>query len=57
MVLNYNDDYGYPAHKRVTIGNCTGYLRVREVNVISTSATNEEKKKIELLLKEGVYVN
>ena len=57
IVYNYNSDYGYPAHKRVTIGSCTGYLRVREVNVISSTATNEEKKKIELLLKEGVYVN
>lgn len=52
---NYNMDYGYPAHRRVTIGQCTGYLRVREVNVISATATDDEKAKIEQLLKEGVY--
>lgn len=56
-VVNYNDDYGYPAHKRVIIGGCTGYLRVREVNVISAHATDNEKKMIEALLKNGVYVS
>lgn len=55
-VVNYNDDYGFPAHKRVIVGGCTGYLRVREVNVISASATDEEKAMIEALLKNGVYV-
>lgn len=56
-VVNYNDDYGYPAHKRVIIGGCTGYLRVREVNVISAHATDDEKAAIEALLKNGVYVS
>lgn len=56
-VVNYNDDYGYPAHKRVIIGGCTGYLRVREVNVISAHATDDEKAAIETLLKNGVYVS
>lgn len=56
-VVNYNDDYGFPAHKRVIIGGCIGYLRVREVNVISAHATNEEKRAIEEELKAGVYVS
>ena len=56
-VVNYNDDYGYPAHKRVIIGGCTGYLRVREVNVISAHATDDEKSAIEAILKNGVYVS
>lgn len=56
-VVNYNDDYGYPAHKRVIIGGCTGYLRVREVNVISAHATDDEKAAIEALLKNGIYVS
>ena len=54
---NFNLEYGYPAHKRVTIGACTGYLRVREVNVVSATATDEEKQEIESLLKAGVYVS
>ncbi len=56
-VTNYNEDYGFPAHKRVIIGGCEGYLRVREVNVISAHATDEEKRAIEAALKNGVYVS
>lgn len=55
-VLNYPDLYGFPAHCAVTIGACTGYIRVREVNVKSATASDEEKALIESLLKEGVYV-
>lgn len=56
QVLNYQKIYGFPAHAGVTIGSCRGYLRVREVHVLSSTATDEEKKRIEELLKEGVYV-
>lgn len=56
-VVNYNEDYGFPAHKRVILGGCRGYLRVREVNVISAHATDDEKAAIESLLKNGVYVS
>lgn len=55
-VPNYNQEYGFPAHKRVIIGGCRGYLRVQEVNVVSAHATNEEKIAIEEALKAGVYV-
>lgn len=55
-VVNYNEEYGFPAHKRVVIGACRGYLQVREVNVISAHATNAEKAAIESMLKAGVYV-
>lgn len=56
LVNNYNKLYGYPAHKMVVIGDCTGYLRCREANVQSSLATEEEKSLIEQLLKSGVYV-
>lgn len=55
-VYNYPELYGYPAHCAVTIGACTGFLRVREVNVRSATASDEEKMKIEEMLKAGVYV-
>ena len=57
FVNGYQRDYGYPAYIRVTIGSCTGYLRVREVNVQSTLATDDEKVMIENLLKSGVYID
>ena len=55
-VYGYNKEYGYPAHQMVTVGSCSGYLRARDFEVKSTTATEEEKKRIEILLKEGVYV-
>ena len=56
-VNDYNEDYGYAAHHRVSISNCKGYLKVKEVNVVSATASIEEKKMIEELLKSGVYVD
>ena len=56
QVANYNEEYGYPAHKLVYIGDCTGFLRCREVHVVSTTATDEEKDAIEAMLKAGIYV-
>ena len=56
QIYNYNELYGFPAHCSVTIGACTGFLRVREVNVRSATASDEEKNKIEEMLKAGVYV-
>lgn len=55
-VTNYNLEYGFPAHKQVTIGSCTGYLRVLEVHVKSPTATDEEKRAIEVALKNGIFV-
>ena len=55
-VLNYSKSYGYPAHKMVFVGNCSGYLRAKEVRVKSTTATNIEKEMIVNALKSGVYV-
>lgn len=56
VVPDYNTLYGYPAHKMVKISDCSGYLRVKEVDVLSATATDEEKKIIENLLKQGVFV-
>lgn len=55
-VPNYNELYGFPAHKQVIVGNCTGFLRCLEVHVISATATDEEKSIIESMMKSGVYV-
>lgn len=56
VVTNYNDEYGFPAHKLVRIGDCEGFIRCREVHVISATATDNEKQMIEQLLKAGVIV-
>lgn len=56
VVPNYNDEYGFPAHKLVRIGDCEGFIRCREVHVISATATDNEKQMIQQLLKTGVIV-
>lgn len=56
VVPNYQNEYGYQAHKYVTIGECDGYLRCRGVHVQSARATDAEKHAIEQMLMEGVYV-
>lgn len=57
VVYGYNENYGYPAHTMVLISTCTGYLRAIEVDVVSPTATEAEKKMIEQLLKSGVFVD
>lgn len=57
VVPGYNDNYGYPAHKMVAISACSGYLRAMEVDVISATATEDEKKLIEKQIKSGIFVN
>lgn len=56
VVPNYQNEYGYPAHKYVTIGECTGYLRCRGVHVNSARATDSECQLIEQQLMGGVFV-
>lgn len=57
VVPGYNENYGYPSHKKVLISTCTGYLKVIEVDVISSTATEEEKEMIEKQLKSGIFVS
>ena len=57
QVPDYEKLYGFPAHKMVKIKDCTGFIRCREVHVISPTANDEEKTMIEQLLKSGVYVS
>lgn len=53
---NYNSLYGYPSNKRVTLGSLSGFTRVKDVNVNTVSATDEEKEMLDSLLKEGIFI-
>lgn len=52
----YNDFYGYPTNKRVNLSQLTGYVRVKEINLSGTNATEDEQNEIVTLLKEGVIL-
>lgn len=53
---NYQDLYGFPANKTISLGVCSGYTRVKSVHVEGIVCTDEEKDMIEQQLMKGVIV-
>ena len=51
----YNDIYGYPANKTVFLVNCTGYVRVKAID-LQSAATEDEKQEILQWLQSGIYL-
>lgn len=52
----YNEFYGYPTNKRVQLSQLTGYVRVKDINLSGTNATEDEQNEIVALLREGVIL-
>lgn len=52
---NYNSFYGFPANKTLSVGNHTGFIRVKKC-FVKTSATQNEHDEIMELLSDGVIV-
>lgn len=52
----YNKFYGYPTNKRVNLSQLTGYVRIKDINLSGTNATEDEQNEIVTLLKEGVIL-
>lgn len=52
----FNEFYGYPTNKRVQLSQLSGYVRVKEINLSGTNATEDEQNEIVTLLKEGVIL-
>lgn len=51
-----SDIKGTPTTKRVTLGSCSGYTVIDQVNLDGIPATSGELSEIESLLKQGVIV-
>lgn len=51
---NYRHYYGDPANWTVTLGQCSGYTRVKDVHIDSVACTDAEKAEIVRLLRQGV---
>lgn len=51
----YAQFYGYPANKTVYIGNCSGFIKCKEV-IFNGTCTQTEAEEIVSLLKDGVYL-
>lgn len=52
---SYAHHVGYPSNMSLPLGNCFGYTKVKDVQLDGITATEEEKRIIENLLKSGVY--
>lgn len=53
---NYESYEGIPANSTVTIGNCSGFVRMKEVHIEGVSATRQEIDEINTLCKTGILV-
>lgn len=54
----YQAQYGYPANITVMLGDCSGYVKVKEVHADTISnATEQEKRDIENQLKRGIIIH
>ena len=51
----YNQLYGYPSNKTVYLANCSGYVKVKDIQ-LKTGATEKENAEIVSLLKSGVIM-
>lgn len=56
MPLNYNGLVGFPSNNRTYLSELNGFVRTKKVYVSSSIATQNEKKMIEEILSDGVYV-
>jgi len=52
----YNKMGGYPSYITATLSECTGFTKVSDVHLQVATATEEEKREIEELLKAGVLI-
>ena len=57
LAENFEKYQGYPSNYTTTLSSCNGFVQVLEVHVDDIkTATSDEKKSIELLLKQGVII-
>lgn len=56
MANNFETFQGKPINKTVTIGDCVGFTKFKEVHLEGIHATSDELEEIETLLMEGVII-
>ena len=55
--MRYNTQYGYPLNQTATLGDMSGYTRVKDIHLAGIPCTDDELEMIERLLKDGVIIN
>lgn len=56
VAYKYNEILGYPASVHVRLQYCSGFTRVKEIELDYIKATEKEKDELRRLLKEGVIL-
>lgn len=54
---NVQNFFGKPSNATMTLGECSGYVRVKHAHIIAPGAYDEELKEIETLLQNGVIIS
>lgn len=57
LAANFESYQGKPANSTQFIGDCTGFVRAKEVHFSAPGAFDDETKEIEALLKSGVLIS
>lgn len=57
MAHNVENFFGKPSNATMTLGECSGYVRVKHAHVIAPGAYDDELKEIEALLLNGVMIS
>lgn len=53
---NFNSIEGYPVNFSIQIGQCRGFIRVKECHLSGINATDDELDMIDQILKDGIIV-
>ena len=53
---NFEKYEGKPASKTVVLGNCSGFVKVKQINIDAVPATYGEQDQIVALLKQGIIL-
>lgn len=56
LASNFNAIEGFPTNYTTNIGNCEGFIRVKECHLSGINATDDELDMIDQILKDGIIV-
>lgn len=56
VAIDFNSYEGYPVNTTQKIGDCKGFIRVKDVHLTGINATDDELDMIDQILKDGIIV-
>lgn len=56
LASSYQQYLGNPANKTVTVGNCSGFVKFKEIHLEGLQASGNELQEIESLMTDGIII-